>query len=336
MRTNKAVIPSPYSETEPHFTMKSFTCSLALAAAATLSAQPAADHHLHLLRSAVAPPPGFALKAEDLIQQMDEAGIRQGVVLSVAYMLGNPFRPAVTNEYQRVKAENDWTAAQAALYPDRLVAFCGVNPLKEYALKEIDRCARRPGLRRGLKLHFGNSDVELDKPGYVEQLRRVFAAANRHRMAIIVHIRPNIDHGRPWGARQARVFLDNLLPAAQDVVVQIAHLARAGRYQDEGVDKALGVFADAIAAKDPRVSNLYFDVSVAAWESKKETLQQQLRAIGMDRLLYASDAPPLAAWKSFRKLPLSEGELKQIEKNVAPYLRENLKSSVTAKAQNTR
>lgn len=252
---------------------------------------------------------------------MDEAGIRRGVVLSTAYQFGNPFRPAVANEYERVKEENDWTAAQAALYPDRLVAFCSVNPLKDYALQEIDRCAQDLRLRRGLKLHFGNSDVEMDKPGHVEQMRRVFAAANRHRMAIVVHIRPNIDHGRRWGERQARIFLESVLPEAKDVVVQIAHVASAGRYEDEGVDKALGVFVDAIAAKDPRTKLVYFDVSVARWESKKETLQRQLRTIGMERLLYGSDSPPLAAWKSFRQLPLSDGELKQIEDNVAPYLR---------------
>ena len=243
------------------------------------------------------------------------------MVLSIAYQFGNPFRPTVAYEYERVKEENDWTAAQASLYPDRLVAFCGVNPLKDYALQEIDRCAEDLRLRRGLKLHFGNSDVEMDKPGHIEQIRRVFAAANRHRMAVVMHIRPNIDHGRPWGERQARIFLESVLPEAPDIAVQVAHLASAGRYDDERVDQALGVFADAIAAKDQRVKLVYFDVSVASWESKKETLQRQLRKIGIERLLYGSDSPALSALKSFRQLPLSREEIKQIEENIARYLR---------------
>ena len=95
----------------------------------------------------------------------------------------------VEDEYAKVRAENDWTAAQAAAHPDRLVAFCGVNPLKDYALEEIDRCAKDPYLRMGLKLHFGNSDVQLDVPEQVAQLKRVFAAANAHRMSIVVHMR---------------------------------------------------------------------------------------------------------------------------------------------------
>ena len=50
-----------------------------------------------------------------------------------------------------MKEENDWTREQAALYPERLTAICGVNPFeKEYALAEIERCAKAPGLRRAL------------------------------------------------------------------------------------------------------------------------------------------------------------------------------------------
>ena len=118
-------------------------CSLL--GAAYLSAQPAVDHHAHLLRSANAAPQGFALNAKELIRQMDEAGIQRGVVLSIAYQFGNPFRPTVANEYERVKEENDWTAAQASLYPDRLVAFCGVNPLKDYALQRLTAALRTSG-----------------------------------------------------------------------------------------------------------------------------------------------------------------------------------------------
>jgi hypothetical protein len=70
-----------------------------------LAAQPLADHHLHLLRSAIAPREGVALTAKDLIRQMDEAKIQRGVVLSLAYHFGNPNRPPV---------ENDWTREQAA------------------------------------------------------------------------------------------------------------------------------------------------------------------------------------------------------------------------------
>jgi hypothetical protein len=31
-------------------------------------------------------------------------------------------------------AENDWTSAQVAKYPHRLIGFCSVNPLRPYAV----------------------------------------------------------------------------------------------------------------------------------------------------------------------------------------------------------
>src|SRR5205823_10805857 len=140
----------------------------------------------------------------------DSAGIRRAVVLSVAYQYGNPMR-TVENEYERVKAENDWTSQQVAQYPDRLRAFCGVNPLKDYALGEIARCAKDPQLHYGLKLHFGNSDVQVHEPRQVEQLRRVFRAANDNGMAIVVHMHASISNHRPYGADEARIFLNDIL-----------------------------------------------------------------------------------------------------------------------------
>ncbi|MDQ2945639.1 MAG: hypothetical protein M3Y27_06810 [Acidobacteriota bacterium] len=148
---------------------------------------------------------------------MDAAGIDRAVVLSAAYGFSNPFKNPGPDEYVRVRAENDWVSQQVARYPRRLTDFCAVNPLRDYALREIERCSKDPNLRSGLKLHFGNCDVNLDIEEHVERTRAVFAAANVHGMSIVVHARPNIDHHRPYGAKQARVFLERLLPAALDI-----------------------------------------------------------------------------------------------------------------------
>ncbi len=102
-----------------------------------------------------------------------------------------------------MKEENDWTARQVAEYPGRLRGFCGVDPLKAYALSEIARCAKDPYLRYGLKLHFGNSDVDLDNPEHVAQLCRIFQAADEDGMAIVVHMRPSVTRHRPYGAKEA-------------------------------------------------------------------------------------------------------------------------------------
>src|SRR5689334_16878351 len=169
---------------------------------------PLIDYHQHLFSPETTKlAPGFnTLDAADLVALLDKAGIQRARVLSIAYQFGNPNRPAVENEYEKVKAENDWTSKQVGRFPNRLRGFCGVNPLKDYALDKIARCAKDPWLHFGLKMHFGNSDVDLDNPQHVEKLKQVFRAASERRMAIAIHMRSTISRQRPYGAREARIF----------------------------------------------------------------------------------------------------------------------------------
>lgn len=272
-----------------------------------------------------------SLPARELVELLDLAGIRRAVLLSVAYLYGSPAR-IVQDEYAKVREENDWTGEQAAQYPDRFIAFCGVNPLKPYALEELARCAKHPQLRHGLKLHFGNADVQLEDPAHVEQLRRVFRAANDNRMAIAVHLRASISRQRAYGAAQAKVFLQQLLPEAPDVVVQVAHFAGSGPgYEDPPSDNALSVLAAAIDRGDTRTRRLWFDVagSVDANISPAAAalVARRIRQIGVDRILYGSDAAagnnlrPRESWAAFRRLQLSDEEFARIATNLAPYLR---------------
>src|SRR5215467_13438722 len=95
----------------------------------TAHAQPLVDYHQHLFHpddTGLARDTG-TVTAMELISLLDEAGIKRAIVLSTAYQFANPNRPAVENEYAKVRAENDWTTAQVAQYPDRLIAFCGFN-----------------------------------------------------------------------------------------------------------------------------------------------------------------------------------------------------------------
>jgi predicted TIM-barrel fold metal-dependent hydrolase len=312
-----------------------FLATAAVAAQAPAGAAvnaPAVDHHQHLFSAETGALGGRkeTVDAGALIRVLDSAGIRRAVVLSAAYQFGNPNRPAVPNEYERVKAENDWTAEQVAKFPDRLVGFCGVNPLKDYAVAEIERCARNSRLSRGLKMHFGNSDVQLTNHDHVETLRRVFRAANDHRMAIVVHMRPSVTLKRPYGAEDARIFLNEVIPAAPDVVVQIAHLCGAGGFDDPGIEPALGVFVDAVAARDARMARVYFDVSGVAglgqWTEKVDRIASRIRQLGVERVLFGSDTfgtndSIRKAWQHFAALPLTADEFRTIADNVAPYMR---------------
>ncbi len=300
-------------------------------ACAHVPSRPVGDFHQHLFGPGTQDlNPGLAhVTAKELVPLLDSAGIRRALLLSVAYMFSNPNRPPVANEYARVRAENDWTADQAALYPDRLRAFCSVNPLRDYALEEIERCSADTRLRHGLKLHFGNSDVQLEIPEQLEKVKRVFRAANAHGMAIVVHLHSSVTMKRSYGTTFARIFLDDVIPAAPDVPIQIAHLTSSGDFNEPGVGEALDVFAHAIAAGDPRMKNVYFDmsgISGMAEPARAARIAARMRQLGLARILFGSDGAvngnsPLATYKNFRKLPLSESEFRVIEGNMPPYMR---------------
>jgi len=324
------------------------TCSLIALASAVAGAQnarptrptarsgqvaPSADHHQHVFSPAYAKLQSADFKvvtARDVVELLDKAGIRRAVLLSTGFRYGRPGAEP-PDEYTAVKAENDWTAAQAALFPKRLIAFCGFNPLKDYALDELARCAKIPNLRRGIKMHFGNSDVQMENPEHFEKLRRVFQAANKERMAIVVHVRASMSKQRPYGPEQARLFLE-LLAFAPDIPVQIAHMAGSGPgFTDAQAHSVIEVLAQAIARKDPRTRKLWFDVASNAHPQNppevSELLVRLIRQIGAGRILYGTDGAagnnlrPREAWEAFLRLNLTQKELKTIAGNVAPYLK---------------
>ena len=301
---------------------------------------PRIDYHVHL-RSADdsaylgdgSPP----RTVTDLVSALDRAGIQRALVASTAYFFGAPdVRPDGTHdEYARVRAENDWVAAQIKEYPARLVGFCSVNPLRDYAVREIARC-RDIGLH-GLKLHLANSRVDLGDTSDVRKLHSVFAAANAARLPLLVHLR---SRKAPFGARDAHIFIKDVLSAAPDVPVQIAHLAGWGSY-DQGNDEALGECIRAMSSGEVDRTRLYFDLAavyfgrwngiavdpmVTEWTP---VIARRLREIGLDHVLFGTDWPGAGCCASqhltadflVNDAGLTREEVRKVFANVAPYMR---------------
>lgn len=288
-------------------------------------AMPVADHQQYVYSPAAAAFMSATsamrpVSAQDLIPQLDAAGIERAAVLSVAYVYGQPAR-SLAEEYARVRAENDWAARQAAEYPERLVALCSVDPLRDYALAELARCAASPEFGRGIKLQPADGGVALDDPEQVERLRRVFRSANARGMAIVLQLQET-------GVREARLLIEQLLPHAPDVPVQVAY--SGGRDASPQL-AALAVLADAAARRDPRMRHVWVDVTAFARPGLSAAdgrrLVRRLRQVGMERVLYGSDTDigidvrPREAWAAFRSLPLTDAEAAKVANNVMSYLR---------------
>lgn len=266
-----------------------------------------------------------SIDADKVIESLDDAGIKYGVVLSVAYWFDDPEK-AVDDRYGKIRAENNWVIAETQKYPDRLLPFCGVSPIADHAIAELERCAAIPAVR-GMKVH-RNSKFNPSNPEDLEKLRQFFRAANEHGLAIVIHLR---------GAPQ--LYVDHVLPEAPDVPIQIAHMA-------SGLPD-LKVFADAITAGKPGTRNLWFDWTQALpiedlWmhgrpggriggpvaPAEKSEMVALMRQIGMDRILFGSDMPlpwnpsPRDWWrKTVLTLPLTDAEIRDIADNVPSYIR---------------
>lgn len=309
---------------------------------------PRADHHIHV-RSATASqalaqiqrvlgdtsqavPP--SIRADEVVALLDSARIEHGTLLSVAYFFGMP-DVDIADEYAKVRAENDFVAEQAAQYPDRLVAFCSVNPKADYALKEMERCAMNGNIG-GLKLHLANSDVDLRDSTDTVRLATVVAEANRLGLPSVIHLwtrTPN--YGRP----DAEIFIDDVLPEAPDIPVQIVHLGGAGVFNAVS-DSAMAAFEEAVTNHPDRMENVVFDIGAAAVNPApavandntaqvkrirqiNRNLARQIETLGAEWFVFGSDywaRQPPDYVETIRALPLDESTVRNLFANTAPYL----------------
>lgn len=311
-------------------------------AAAPADVAPRVDHHTHLNAPAIqAFLPEFcasmkrfggcdpALTAPhtpaDLLAAMDVAGIRKALLLSDGYLAESPLmQPPCAQGADLLRAANDWTVALARRYPARFGAFIAVDPLRPTALAELNRWRGDPAVA-GVKLHLTASGVDLRKDGDVAALAAVVRAAAEARWAVLIHMRsPRSDYGAP----DVRRFLAEVLPAAGDTPVQIAHVGGWGGL-DPPTLSALGAFAEAIEAQPGRFRHVWFDLS-GVWSGRsppaaRTALVALMRRIGIGHFLLASDWPYNGAGlldyyqRGYPQLPLTKREWAVLRRNVAPY-----------------
>ena len=294
---------------------------------------------LKLFGENLAPRDYMVCTADKLIGVLDAAGIEKAAVLSVAYIFSMPDLE-IEEELQKVQAENDWVAGQVALYPKRLIGFCGVNPLKDYAVNEIARCAKNPNFK-GIKLHFSNSKVNLTDADHIDRLKKVFFAANSAGFSIVIHMRTR---NPDYGFQEAQTFIKEVIPSAPDVTIQIAHMAGWGGY-DPPTDKAMEAFVQAVKAEtlDQRV---YFDISYTIplssnkwvqgensmstedtekWQAEAgERLVRRIHQIGINHFLFGTDwmqQEPSEYLKILHeRMEIKPAELNDLLMNSAPFI----------------
>ncbi|WP_426024091.1 amidohydrolase family protein [Brevundimonas sp. PWP3-1b1] len=288
------------------------------------------DHHVHVHSPAIleilpaycsspgrigACDPVFVepLMAADLLADMDEADVQTAWMMSTAYLAESPMMvPELADAATRVHDANAFTVATAAAHPGRLVAFVSVNPLTLDALAEIEAWKANP-YAKGLKLHLTNSGVDLRNPDHVRRLAAVFKAASNARLTIMIHMRTRAED---YGARDVRIFVEQILPHARDIPVVIAHSGGWGGL-DANTWDALEGFRHVLADRPDTAPDLFFDLAQVfdadTSAENRARLVEVMRSIGVERFVPGSDWPfsgPLDGYlnAAMGQLPLSSQE----------------------------
>jgi predicted TIM-barrel fold metal-dependent hydrolase len=137
--------------------------------------------------------------------------------------------------------------------------------------------------------------------------------------------------GTNYGAEDARIFLDQVVPRAPGIEVVVAHLGASSPGYPAQNDEVMAVFAAAAERGDPRMRNLYIDVAANITDdiapADAALAARRIRQIGPGRVLYGSDLSAAGGsiargWEIFRtKIPLTAAELQQIANNRTRFAR---------------
>ena len=240
--------------------------------------------------------------ADNIIEEMDEAGVDKTIIFGVDY--GLLFGEAPIHIFD----QNELYYANAAKrHEDRLIAFMAIDPRRKGAQKHCEQAYNEWGMK-GFKLHAGVGYMPDDPVCYW-----VYEKAAEWNIPIMVHT---------GGAPSAALRWENSRPAYfasaaaryPEVDFILAHCGDVGWWQ-EAVQAAAWL------------KNVYVDLSI--WQKSykklpKERFYQWLRDIidiaGAEKIFFATDAPypnllcPLKEWVKVFSEPDTNIQFTQEEK----------------------
>jgi len=241
-------------------------------------------------RSLFADPKAKFAQADDLIASMDEAGVDISVCAGFGWT-----DPEVARE------SNNYNLEAAKSHPKRLVAFCSVNPLwGEDAVAEVRRCHAA-----GAK---GIGELHPDTQGILDadlaSLAPVFDTAKELKMPILMHASEPVGHGYPGKGSVTPELLMTLVNAFPNNTFIFSHFG--------GGLPFYGLMPEVKSA----LKNVYFDSAAFPFLYRPEVFDVVARAIGAEKILFASDFPLVSqkrALNEFSQSGLSADQTKLVQ-----------------------
>ena len=244
----------------------------------------------------------------------------------MAHVYGNPEFYQGNDVNQKIQSENNFLAAAANKYPDKITSFFSIDPLDETALEEAQRCFKKMGMD-GIKLHFNASQVYLTEPDHVNKVAPLFEYAAKNKIPILLHF----DNWHPkFGKPDVEILVDSVLSNIPALNLTIAHLGTSGGF-NEKTKKVIDAFVELYkTGKIPGKHRIRFDISAVALDKTSEgvaklnddefvELNRYLHKLGFDKLVFGTDYPLYEADEYLailkKRVGLTDDEIEIILKN---------------------
>ena len=213
----------------------------------------------------------YEASPENLIKGMDEAGIDKSILLANDFVLA----PGLSKPKISIEEYNKWVADAADQYPDRLIAFMGVDPRRKNAVGLLEKGIQEWGMK-GLKLYppcgfYPNEKV----------VTPLWEKANELEIPVMVHSGPTF-HQLKMKYSQP-IYLEDVLVRYPNLNIIIAHCGG-------------GIWAEEVVGLRQLRDNVYADIS--GWQgmiyTDKEYAMQRLVHVYNNlrsKCLFGSDWP---------------------------------------------
>ncbi len=235
------------------------------------------------------------ISGDMIVKDMDAAGIDKSVLLAIdwglAHQLGEP--KLGIEEINKIYAD------AARKYPERLIAFAGVDPRRKDAPKLVAKFVKEWGMR-GIKLHPAAGFYPNDRACYA-----VYEKAAEYRVPVLFHTGEML---KPFYFKYCQpIYVQEVAVDFPDLTIILAH--------------AGGCWHSEAAAICNNSTNVYLDLSL--WQRRLlrprefyQALRTLLDSVPWQRVLFGSDYPFLKLlvnqeqWvKAFTQIPKSVKEL---------------------------
>ena len=265
------------------------------------------DIHTHLFPDAIrknrsawfANEPAFRLlydnpksrmsSADELIQVMDEQGIDRSVVF------GFPWLSLETARYN-----NDTIIESVNRYPERLIGFCCLDPMRSGAEKEVIRCLDQ-GLKGVGELAFYQAGIDETALGALAPIMDI--CRNRD-LPVMIHTNEPIGHMYPGKAPMTLGQIYALVRRFPDNDLILAHWGG-------------GILFYALLKKEVKESlkRVWFDTAASPFLYDAAMYQTAINIIGANKILFGSDYPllkPARYLAEMEKAGIDSGDIQRI------------------------